>query len=88
LDEKPEFELIEKIINPPKPIQTPSCHSVQAKRDTESSILFIILVPGLRRDDVWMPAFAGMTVGNIYLLRKKKLCYFDIQFIGKNKVRM
>jgi hypothetical protein len=35
-----------------------------------------------------MPAFAGMTVGNIYLLRKKKLCYFDIQFIGKSEVRM
>ena len=29
------------------------CHSVQAKRDTESSVS---LVPGFHRDDVWIPA--------------------------------
>ena len=43
------------------------CHSVHAKRDTESSVS---LVPGFHRDDVWIPAEvypvprygAGMTV--------------------------
>jgi hypothetical protein len=35
------------------------CHSVQAERDTESSNFE--LVPVLRRDDVWMPVFTGMT---------------------------
>jgi hypothetical protein len=35
------------------------CHSGQAKRDPESSNFE--LVPVFRRDDVWIPAFAGMT---------------------------
>jgi hypothetical protein len=29
---------------------------------TGIQLLFTVLVPGLRRDDVWIPAFAGMTI--------------------------
>ena len=37
-------------------LQLPFCHSVQAKRDTESSII----------SNFWIPAFAGMTILRLF----------------------